>query len=305
MTRLDASENPERAAVDQTRPRDCAVCGSPTVVTGSAQSFSKHTFELAHCSTCRFSFVVDPPADFDALYDEEYYRGKGADPSVDYERELDDPRTVRVYEWRGLLEIIDTLRGGLSGLRWLDYGCGLGGLVRYARDRGIEIYGFDEGYAADRMRQEGIPALTPADLDAAAGSFDVITAVEVVEHLVDPMPALRQIAALLRSGGLLFVTTGNAAPFRGRLERWAYVQPDVHVGFFEPATLEFAFRSLDLEPAFPGFVPGFTDLMRYKVLKNLGLKRQHALERLVPWPLVARAANRRYRLSAHPVGWRR
>jgi SAM-dependent methyltransferase len=210
-----------------------------------------------------------------------------------------------VYEWSGLLEIIDSLRGGLSGVRWLDYGCGLGGLVRYARQRGIEIYGFDEGYAADRMRQEGIPPLTPAELDAAAGSFDVITAVEVVEHFADPMPALRQIATLLRPGGLFFLTTGNAEPFRGRLENWAYVRPDVHLSFFEPGTLEFAFRHLGLEPSFPGFLPGFTDLMRYKVLKNLGLTRRHALEGLVPWPLVARAADRRYRLSAHPVGWRR
>jgi SAM-dependent methyltransferase len=306
MIRHDApvSEHAEPTPVDRVSRLSCVICGSPATITGSARSFSKRTFELARCSTCRFSFVVDPPTDLEGLYDKEYYRGTGADPSVDYERELDDPRTVRVYEWRGLLKIIDSLRGGLSGIRWLDYGCGLGGLVRYARQRGIEIYGFDEGYAADRMRQEGIPLLTAGELDAAAGSFDVITAVEVVEHFADPMPALRQIATLLSPGGLFFLTTGNAEPFRGRLETWPYVQPDVHLSFFEPGTLEFAFRSVGLEPSFPGFVPGYTDLMRYKVLKNLRLKRRHALEGLVPWPLVARAADRRYRLSAHPVGWR-
>jgi SAM-dependent methyltransferase len=299
------SENAQPASVNRVGRLSCAICGSNARITGEARSFSDHRFELAHCPTCRFSFVVDPPTDSDALYDAEYYRGGGADPSIDYERELEDPRTVRVYEWRGLLEIIDTLKGRVTGLRWLDYGCGLGGLVRYARQRGVEIYGFDEGYAAERMRQEGIPALTTTDLDAATGSFDVITAVEVLEHFVDPIPALRQIAALLRPGGLFFVTTGNAQPFRGRLEKWAYVQPDVHVSFFEPRTLEFAFNRLGLEPSFPGFVSGFTDLMRYKVLKKLALKRRHALERFVPWPLVARAVDRRYRLSAHPVGWRR
>ncbi len=290
----------------ESSPLHCAVCGSLAAVTGSvSSSFSNRTFELAHCSTCHYSFVVDPRTDFDALYDEAYYRGAGADPTVDYEGELDNPRTVRVYEWRAILKIVEHLRGTLAGVRWLDFGCGLGGLVRYGRSGGVEIVGFDEGHAADRMREEGIPALTRAELDAAAGSFDVVTAIEVLEHLVDPIPALRQIATLLRPGGLLFLTTGNAAPFRGRLEKWSYVQPDVHVGFFEPSTLEFALRSVGLEPSFPGFVPGFTDLMRYKVLKNLGLRRQHALERLVPWPPVARAVDRRFRLSAHPVGWRR
>jgi SAM-dependent methyltransferase len=275
-------------------------------VTGSVHSsFSNRSFDLAHCSTCRYSFIVDPRTDYEALYDEEYYRGNGADPNIDYDTELDDPRTLRVYEWRAILEIIGHLRGGTAGVRWLDFGCGLGGLVRYGRSRGIEIYGFDDGYAAERMNQEGIPALTPADLDTAAGSFDVITAVEVVEHLVDPMPTLRQIATLLRPGGLFFLTTGNAAPFRGRFEKWTYVHPEVHVGYFEPTTLEVAFRSVGLEPAFPGFVPGFADLIRYKVLKSLGFKRQHLIERVIPWSVAARVVDRRYGVSALPVGWRR
>jgi SAM-dependent methyltransferase len=292
--------------VEKTPPPDCAVCASPTAVIGSVRSsFSNRTFDLAHCSTCHYSFVVDPRTDYEALYDEEYYRGKGADPNVDYEEELDDPRTLRVYEWRAIVDILQHLRGGITDIRWLDFGCGLGGLVRYGRSRGIEMSGFDDGYAADRMRQAGTPSLTRAELDAAAGSFDVITAVEVVEHLVDPMPTLQQIAGLLRPGGLFFLTTGNAAPFRGRLDKWSYVQPDVHVGYFEPATLEAALHSVGLEVSFPGFTPGFVDLIRYKVLKSLGFRRQHAIERLVPWELAARVVDRRYRVSAHPVGWRR
>jgi SAM-dependent methyltransferase len=300
------SGNPEAASVGESTSPDCAVCGSPTAVTGSVHSsFSHRSFELAHCATCRYSFIVDPRTDYEALYDEDYYRGKGADPTIDYERELVDPSTLRAYEWRAILEIVQHLRAGITDVRWLDFGCGLGGLVRYGRSRGVEIYGFDDGYAAERMREERIPALTAADLDAAGGSFDVVTAVEVVEHLVDPMPTLRQIARVLRPDGLLFLTTGNAAPFRGRLARWSYVLPDVHVSFFEPETLAFAFKLAGLDPAFPGFVPGFTDLIRYKVLKNLGFKRRHGLERLVPWQLGARAVDRRYRTSAHPVGWRR
>jgi SAM-dependent methyltransferase len=267
--------------------------------------FSGRDFELAHCPVCHYSFDVDARTDFDALYDEGYYHGEGADPNVDYQQELDDPRTIRVYEWRAILEIVEHLRGGTADVRWLDFGCGLGGLVRYGRSLGIEIYGFDEGYAADRMLQERVPALTPPDLDAATGSFDVVTAIEVVEHLVNPMPTLRQIATLLRRGGLFFITTGNAAPFRDRLEKWPYVHPDTHVSFFEPTTLAHAFRRSGLEPAFPGTVPGFTNLMRYKLLKNLGFRRRHAIERLVPWGLVARALDRRYKLSALPIGWRR
>jgi SAM-dependent methyltransferase len=284
----------------------CAVCGSPaTVVDIVHSSFSGRDFRLAHCPICRYSFVVDPRTDFDVLYDAQYYEGRGADPTVDYERELADPRTVRTYEWQAIVEIVRHLRGPLDGARWLDFGCGLGGLVRYGREHGIEISGFDEGYAADRMRQEGVPVLAPEELDDSAGCFDVVTAIEVLEHVIEPIVTLRRLAALLRPGGLLFLTTGNAEPFRDRLAKWSYVQPDVHVGFFEPGTLATALRGVGLEPAFPGYVPGFDDLLRYKILKNLRQKRRHAVEGIVPWPLVARAVNRRYRVSAQPVAWKR
>jgi SAM-dependent methyltransferase len=268
-------------------------------------AFSNRTFDLAHCPACHYSFVVDPRTDFASLYDAAYYEGRGADPNVDYARELEDPRTIRTYEWRALLTIVEHLRGSTDGLRWLDFGCGLGGLVRYARGRGLDVVGFDEGYAAEQLGERGIPALGPSDLEVSVCSFDVVTAIEVLEHLVDPMPTLRLITRLLRPGGLLFVTTGNAAPFRDRFEKWDYVQPDVHVGYFEPVTLDVAFRGAGLEPAHPGFIPGFTDLIRYKVLKTLGVRRRSKIEAIVPWPLAARAVDRRYRVSAHPIGWRR
>lgn len=284
----------------------CRICSKEASVTSTVTSrFSGRDFELAHCPVCHYSFVVEPRTDFDALYDEAYYRGEGADPLVTYDREITDPRTVRVYEWRAIVKIIEVLRDGLGAGRWLDFGCGLGGLVRYARARQIESFGFDEGYAAARMRQDGIPALSSSELEAEEGSFDVVTAIEVVEHLIDPVATLRRLAALLRPGGLLLVTTGNAEPFRNQMETWSYVQPDVHIGFFEPGTLATAFRRVGLQPTFPGYVQGFTNLYRYKILKNLRQKHRNTFEELVPWPLVARAANGRYRLSAQPVAWKR
>jgi hypothetical protein len=116
------------------------------------------------------------------------------------------------------------------------------------------------------------------------------------------MTTLHRIARLLRPGGALFVTTGNAAPFRGRLEKWSYVQPDVHVGYFEPDTLATAFRRVGLVPETPGFVPGFADVIRYRVLKRLGVRRRNVLEQIVPWSIAARVVDRRIGVTAQPIG---
>ena len=116
---------------------------------------------LAHCPTCRYSFVADPRTDFEALYDEAYYAGRGADPHVSYTDAVGRSGSVLEYEWRGILDILKDLGTLRPGVRWLDFGCGLGGLLRYGRDHGFDVVGFDEGYAADTLRASGLPSLTP------------------------------------------------------------------------------------------------------------------------------------------------
>ena len=270
---------------------------------GSKRSpVSGRVFDLAHCPECQFSRVTNPRTDYAELYDRDYYEGRGVDRSVDYEREVTDPRTIRTYEWRGIVRLVRSVRDVTPSTTWLDYGAGLGGLVRYLRDGGIaDAVGFDQGYAASRMEAAQIPNLTLEELRRESRRFDVVTAVEVLEHAVDPMSALRQMAGALRSGGVLLVTTGNAHPFRGRLSEWSYVLPDVHVSYFEPLTLARAMEAAGLTVAYPGYGQGWRDIIRYKVLKGLRISRRGALERAVPWTLVSRLADHRLEVTAHPI----
>jgi SAM-dependent methyltransferase len=214
---------------------------------------------------------------------------------------MSDPRTIRKYEWRGVVRSLQTLIPVSEKTRWLDFGAGLGGLVRHARSLGIDVVGHDQGYAAERMRDRQIPCLS--NLEDGRQTFDIVTAIEVIEHSVDPIADLRTMASLLRPGGLLYLATGNAAPHCAHLEDWTYLAPiDVHVGVFEPETLAHALRRAGLEPEWPGYLPGHTDVIRHKVLKALGFARRHAVEHLVPWPLASRFVDWRHRVSAHPVG---
>lgn len=283
---------------------DCRVCGKKAFLAGEKTGrFRPRPFRVYHCPSCRFSFVGDPEADLGALYDEAYYRGQGADPLVRYLDELERPETsVRRYEWAGLLRIARALTGRASGLRWLDYGCGAGGLVRAARAAGHDAAGWETGWIRARAAEKGVPMLEESELEAARGSFDLVTAVEVVEHLPDPVSELARMAALLRPGGVLFCTTQNARPRRSDLLAWSYLVPEVHVSFFEPDTLALAFEKAGLRAERPGRLDGLEDVLRFKILKNLRVAEAGGLERLLPWGPLTRLVDLLYRFQDMPVG---
>ena len=139
-------------------------------------------------------------------------------------------------------------------------------------------------------------------LAALRGTLDIVTAIEVLEHVVDPLAELAKIRSLLRRDGLLFLTTGNAAPHRDKLPAWGYVIPEIHVSLFEPRTLATALERSGFVPIYPGYAPGWDDIIRFKILKTLRIKSTNAVERMVPWPLVSRFVDWRLRPSAQPIG---
>lgn len=283
--------------------KSCGICGHAARYIGSrAGNLDTRRFDYHHCSACGFSFVGNPRTDYARIYDEAYYRGQGADPLVDYVFELEHrERTVRRYEWNGLLSIFRELVPG--GGAWLDYGCGAGGLVETVRDAGIEVAGFEPGWGAEPARKRGLPVLDSADLPSHAGTFDFVTAIEVLEHTIDPVAALRQMRALLRPKGVLFLTTGNAQPWRGRLFDWPYACiPDVHISFFEPRTLAVAMANAGLR-AVPGrYFSGYSQVIKYKVLKSLKVRQRHWFLDWLPWSILSRIVDARYRVSAQPYG---
>jgi 2-polyprenyl-3-methyl-5-hydroxy-6-metoxy-1,4-benzoquinol methylase len=282
----------------------CRVCDGPMRAIGSKTSaYSGRSYPLHQCPTCWYACVDDPPTDYAAIYDAEYYRGNGADPLTDYESELADPDSVRRHEWGGIVDIVRGLHPVGPETRWLDLGCGLGGLVRHLQSEGITgAVGSEDGYARGQAIAAGLTCFDSGELQEHAGTFDVITSIEVIEHVIDPIAFLRDVERLLRPGGLFFFTTGNARPQRTRLTRWPYVIPEIHVSFFEPETIAIAFRRVGLVPEHHGFVKGFDRIIRYKTVKNLPGPVGRVANRLVPWRLAAPIIDRRFGVAAFPVG---
>jgi SAM-dependent methyltransferase len=285
--------------------RACPICQSSCPETARRESrlFAGKGYGLHSCTACGFSFIGDPYQDYAKLYDENYYAGIGADTSIDYAYEFDHPdTTIRANEWLGLCQVFEHLKG--KGGRWLDIGCGMGGLVRFALARGYNIAGNDDGWGARQASQSGLPILRDIDVFSQdARKFDFVTAVEVIEHVVDPIAFLRRIRGILNPGGILFVTTGNAEPWRGRMDQWSYsLAPDVHVSLFEPRTLGKALVAAGFHTAYPGYIPGYRDIIKYKVLKSMKMRQHSAVLDRLPWGAISRLVDRRYQVTKHPIG---
>jgi 2-polyprenyl-3-methyl-5-hydroxy-6-metoxy-1,4-benzoquinol methylase len=282
--------------------RACCICGAATIGAGTVEGrTARRSFHLGRCANCGYAFIEDPVEDLAAIYSMDYYRGDGADPLVDYVFELDHPdATIRNYEWRGVHRAVATHRPLEAATRWLDFGCGNGGLVRYlARHAGCSVVGWDEGAIVDVARSRDIPILEDHELDGA-GPFDVITAIEVLEHVSDPHATFARISRLLRPGGLFFYTTGNLRPYAARLPAWSYVVPELHISFYEPRTMERLIRDAGLIATTQTF-EGWDDIYWFKLLKNLRARRRNALTDRVPRRQLARLLERRFQLAAHPL----
>jgi 2-polyprenyl-6-hydroxyphenyl methylase/3-demethylubiquinone-9 3-methyltransferase len=120
------------------------------------------------------------------------------------------------------LDYVDRICAGLAGKHVLDVGCGGGILAESMARRGATVTGIDMGEAPLKVAElhalesgvqvdyQRIPVETLAQ--QAPESFDVVTCMEMLEHVPDPASVVQACAQLARPGGKIFFSTLNRNP---------------------------------------------------------------------------------------------
>jgi O-antigen biosynthesis protein len=256
----------------------CPICGETAY---SVLGERIDEIAVLQCQRCRMGRVATRPLDTAAYYSDSYYSGVEAS-----EAGYSDYAMVAAHSlaWAGKL-----IRLLCAGGKVLDVGCADGHLLRQLGPA-YELYGIEVNQRLrERCQRAGIRMLGADICDESlpldyGGTFDVIAAIAVLEHVPDIRTALDRIRSLLAPEGvlvfevpLLSATRDNRIWFSSSLE---------HVYYPTLQGLAFLFRDvfklplIGREVAIQGYGSTFVGLATRSATKHRELARllQHLLD---------------------------
>jgi SAM-dependent methyltransferase len=251
------------------RPR-CRICRGPVAFRFQAEVLGgRYTARYHECEQCRALQVLDP------TWLEEAYAAESGPPSAE---NYDSGRFRRTFS--GFLYLVALSMAGALGevSRVVDFGGGYGLLTQMLRDGAVDAWTSDP-YVP---RPFFSPDRSLPDLDSVdAGSVDVIVALEVFEHLTDPMAVGGTLRRALAPTGSLVISSERYRPERHGPD-WPYLAlaTGQHVTFWSIEAREYfaaahGFRSVASFPGDEGFLTVMSPFEAAELEE--ALTRAHAL----------------------------
>lgn len=209
----------------------CPVCRADSfksVYGRACDPITRDPFEVVKCVACGLTYTVPRPCSMDRYY----------------------PRRYRAYGW-----IVTRALGWLYESRvsrWtrlkpeggsvLEIGCGPGLMLAAFHRRGWRVLGIErnaEVISAARKNPELEIITSPVEALPQDARFDLIIMFQVLEHIGDPVPLLRECAKRLSPGGRLIINVPNFSSWQSRFAaaKWLHLDVPRHLVHFTPETL--------------------------------------------------------------------
>ena len=214
---------------ESTLSAHCPVCGS---IAAKPSAKLDNGYTLVQCLQCELLFANPRPTieQLKAVY-EPPPAGVFADHT------LDETKGIGI-QYEALLR-----RSGGTGNKVLEIGCNTGFALHGLQQLGYDVSGTDLSETAIQFGKEryNLQQLYCSEFPPPKymGTFDVVIASHIIEHVVSPKDFVAQCARFLKKGGLYIIRTPNARSLGIRLLKTHYPVfcPPIHLNYFSQATL--------------------------------------------------------------------
>ncbi len=219
------------------KKRNCDFCDSNDFIElFKARDINQRTstkeYKLVRCKNCGFVFINPQPTskELQKSYPKTYYPKKIL--TGDY----------YFYQMDKLKKISEFYRNG----KILDIGCGIGGFLKLARDRGWLTFGVEISSEASRYGEEqfGLDIYNGDFLNSnfTMKDFDVIMLWHVLEHLQKPNEVIKKVFNILKEDGLIVIAVPNFDSFQAKCfkENWYHLDVPRHLCQFTPNIIKSA-----------------------------------------------------------------
>lgn len=215
---------------------NCLLCNSDKL-----QELNKYASNyLVKCGSCHFVFCQRIPTGEELTA---HYNSYKRDNYI-------SPITIKRYN-----ELLDTFEKYRKTNNIIDIGCGDGYFLEVAKKRGWNVYGTEYTDAAiDICRKKSITVhqgILKAD-NYKNNMFDVVTSFEVIEHINNPIEEVKNIKAILRKGGALYITTPNFNSLSRFIlgPKWNVIEYPEHLSYYTASTITAFFNKNNFEEIF-------------------------------------------------------
>jgi 2-polyprenyl-3-methyl-5-hydroxy-6-metoxy-1,4-benzoquinol methylase len=199
--------------------RQCEVCNHRVF----RRRFTKDNHVYSECCSCHLLRIDPQPTDDElaSIYGIQYYDGWGHRANVEQLAQL-KKRTFRHH-------VLSAVKLS-SGARVLDCGAAFGALMEVAAEQGLNPYGIElipeaATAIARRLGSDRVfcgPFESAVFPNVANGGFQAVFMCDFIEHVRNPLAALKKAVAWLQPGGQLVITTPDSRSLSRRLMgmRW-------------------------------------------------------------------------------------
>jgi len=226
----------------------CTLCGHNHFT----KLYTIRSIELLKCSHCGLIFANLPVPDeqqvefLNSIYTDDYFTGQAKNMSYDnfgyeknYFEEKGPEQMINAHRRLKVIERLKPLKG-----RLLDIGCAAGFFLNVARERGWQPFGLElSETAAEFARKQFKLNIVTGTFEHAPlpeNYYDVITAWDVIEHVLEPQIFIRKTFTLLKNNGMLVIGTPNVGSLAYKLRKnhWYHLKPPEHIFYYNPETLK-------------------------------------------------------------------